>query len=407
MTDATKRKLVLVVDDAPANLQIAHSILKEDFKVRVATSGAKALELAKADPQPDLILLDVDMSEMNGFEVCAILKSTPETRDIPVIFLTGKTDVEDETKGFEMGAVDYIHKPFSPAVVKARVHTHLLLREAREQLSRQLVVLNSEIEMARQIQLSILPRETPAMKGLEIAARCMPMTSVAGDFYDFIIIDEKHLGILVADVSGHGLPSALIASMLKVALAAQSPHAFDPARVLTGLNQSLCGKFQNSFVTAAYVFVDMEKKSISYGGAAHPPLLLWRSSTGDASPLLENGLPLGLFYAATYSALEVPVAPGDKVVLCTDGILETRSPSDQEFGLDLFKGFLESNHGSGAEIFADAFLGELFGWSEHPRGQGQEDDLTLLVVNFPEPLSIHNSQPVYTGSYADSPPGKS
>ncbi len=392
MTDATNRKLVLVVDDAPANLQIAHSILKEDFKVRVATSGAKALELAKADPQPDLILLDVDMSEMNGFEVCAILKSTPETRDIPVIFLTRKTDVEDETKGFEMGAVDYIHKPFSPAVVKARVHTHLLLREAREQLSRQLILLNSEIEMARQIQLSILPRETPAIEGLEIAARCMPMTSVAGDFYDFILIDEKRLGILVADVSGHGLPSALIASMLKVALAAQSPHAFDPARVLTGLNQSLCGKFQNSFVTAAYVFVDMEKNSISYGGAAHPPLLLWRSSTGDVSPLLENGLPLGLFHAATYSALEVPVAPGDKVVLCTDGILETRSPSDQEFGLDLFKGFLESNHGSGAEIFADSFLGELFGWSEHPRGQGQEDDLTLLVINFPEPLSIHNSQ---------------
>ena len=93
------------------------------------------------------------------------------------------------------------------------------------------------------------------------------------------------MGILVADVSGHGLPSALIASMLKVALAAQSPHAFDPARVLTGLNQSLCGKFQNSFVTAAYVFVDMEKNSMSYAGAAHPPLLLWRASTGDASAL--------------------------------------------------------------------------------------------------------------------------
>lgn len=391
MTDAAEKKLVLVVDDAPANLQIVHSILKQDFKILVATSGAKALELARNNPQPELILLDVEMPEMNGYEVCAILKSTPETRDIPVIFLTRKTDVEDETRGFEVGAVDYIHKPFSPAVVKARVHTHLLLREALDRLSRQLVLLNGEIEMARQVQLSILPHETPKISGLKIAARCIPMTSVAGDFYDFIIMDEKHVGILVADVSGHGLPSALIASMLKVALAAQAPHAFDPAQVLTGLNKSLCGKFQNSFVTAAYVFVDMEKKSMRYGGAAHPPLLLWRASTGDASALLENGLPLGLFYAGIYSAVEVPVAPGDKVVLCTDGILETRSPSEQEFGLDLFKGFLESNHGSGAEIFADSFLGELFGWSEHPQGQGQEDDLTLLVIDFGIPNNSQNN----------------
>ena len=319
-----------------------------------------------------------------------------------MIFLTGKTDLEDETKGFEVGAVDYIHKPFSPAVVKARVHTHLLLREAREQLSRQLVLLNLEIEMARQIQLSILPRETPKISGLEIAARCMPMTSVAGDFYDFIIVDKKHVGILVADVSGHGLPSALIASMLKVALAAQSPHAFDPARVLSGLNQSLCGKFQNSFVTAAYVFVDMEKNSLTYGGAAHPPLLLWRASTGDASELLENGLPLGLFYAATYSALEVPLQPGDKAVLCTDGILETRSPSEQEFGAELFKGFLESHHSAGAEIFADSFLAELFGWSEHPQGHGQEDDLTLLVMNFPDTPMIRDAEstPVSTAHHS-------
>jgi serine phosphatase RsbU (regulator of sigma subunit) len=108
---------------------------------------------------------------------------------------------------------------------------------------------------------------------------------------------------------------------------------------------------------------------------------------------MENGLPLGLFYAGTYSAVEVPVAPGDKVVLCTDGILETRSPSEQEFGLDLFKGFLESNHGSGAEIFADSFLGELFGWSEHPQGQGQEDDLTLLVIDFGTPSDSQLASP--------------
>ncbi|MGB2668998.1 MAG: SpoIIE family protein phosphatase [Candidatus Acidiferrum sp.] len=382
MIAPSEKKLVLVVDDAPVNLQVVSAILKDDFKVRIATSGAKALDLVKTKPYPDLILLDVTMPEMDGYEVCGILKATPEVRDIPVIFLTGKTETEDETKGFEVGAVDYIHKPFSPAVVKARVHTHLVLREAREQLARQLLDINNELEMAREIQLAILPHEIPRINGLEIAARYIPMSLVAGDFYDFIVVDEKHVGILVADVSGHGLPAALIASMLKAAFAAQSPHACDPALVLSGLNQSLCGKFKNHFVTGAYVFVDMEKNSIKYAGAGHPPLLLWRQSAAAASEVLENGLLLGFFKDAPYSVVEVRVQPGDKAVLYTDGILETRSPSKEEFGPDLFKAFLESYHNLKADKFADLMMEELTGWSENHKGNGQEDDITLLVIDF-------------------------
>jgi serine phosphatase RsbU (regulator of sigma subunit) len=382
MNETDERRLVLIVDDAPANLQMMHAILKDDFKIRVATSGAKALDLVKAKPHPDLILLDITMPEMDGYEVCGILKATPESKDIPVIFLTGKTEAENETKGFKVGAVDYIHKPFSPAVVKARVHTHLVLREAREQLARQLLEINSELEMAREIQLSILPHEIPKIAGLEIAARYLAMSSVAGDFYDFILVDEKHLGVLIADVSGHGLPAALIASMLKGALAAQSQHAFDPGQVLRGLNRSLCGRFKRHFVTAAYVFVDMDKISISYAGAGHPPLLFWRASAKSASEVLQNGLLLGLFPEADYPVIEFPVEPGDKLVLYTDGILETRSPSKEEFGGDLFKGFLESNHNLNAETFADSLLDQLSTWSGHPRGNGQEDDITLLALDF-------------------------
>ena len=237
-------KTVLLVDDAPANLQVVNSILKSTYKIQIATSGEKALKIANQSPTPDLILLDVMMPEMDGYEVCSHLKSAADTRDIPVIFLTGQTETDDETKGFEVGAVDYIHKPFSPAVVKARVHTHLVLRGIREQLASQLLNIQQEMETARQIQLSILPREIPSIPGLDIAARYIPMTSVAGDFYDFIQIDENRIGILVADVSGHGMPAALISSMLKIALAAQSGCASDPARVLNGLNQALYGKFQ-------------------------------------------------------------------------------------------------------------------------------------------------------------------
>jgi len=137
MTTSEEKKTILLVDDAPANIQVAREILKDTYKTRVATGGAKALELVKVAPTPDLILLDVMMPEMDGYEVCARLKADPVTREIPVIFLTAMTEAADETKGFDVGAVDYIHKPFSPAVVMARVQTHLNLRETREQLVRE------------------------------------------------------------------------------------------------------------------------------------------------------------------------------------------------------------------------------------------------------------------------------
>src|SRR5688572_6676341 len=117
--------MILVVDDTPANIEVARNTLKETYNIKVATSGARALDLAKVVPQPDLILLDVTMPGMDGYEVCHRLKSDPGTSGIPIIFLTGKTDAEDETRGLELGAIDYIHKPFVPLVVQARVRTHL------------------------------------------------------------------------------------------------------------------------------------------------------------------------------------------------------------------------------------------------------------------------------------------
>src|SRR5208337_3836575 len=152
-TKSAEPKTVLLVDDAPANIQIVNSILKSTYKIQIATSGEKALKIANQSPPPDLVLLDVMMPEMDGYEVCTRLKSDPDTREIPVIFLTGQTEVEDETRGFDVGAVDYIHKPFSPAVVKARVQTHLVLRGIREQLAQQLMTIQKELETARQIQM--------------------------------------------------------------------------------------------------------------------------------------------------------------------------------------------------------------------------------------------------------------
>jgi serine phosphatase RsbU (regulator of sigma subunit) len=382
MIKAAEKKVLLLVDDDADNIQVVHSILRNRYKMRVAMSGAKALDLAKVEPLPDLILLDVMMPDMDGYEVCRCLKADQTTREIPVIFLTGKIEVADETRGFEVGAVDYIHKPCSPPIVRARVRTQLMLREAHETVVRQLMAINSELEMARQVQLSILPRETPKVQGLDIAARYLPVSSVAGDFYDFIVVDETRVGILIADVSGHGLPSALIASMLQSAFAAQSAHASDPVRVLTGLNQALCGKFQWHFVTAAYLFLDLENSSANYAGAAHPPLLLWRKKSRSATEVLENGPMLGLFPDSTYSALTLPLEGGDRIVLFTDGIVEARNPSEEVFGMDRLKRFVEQNHALSAERFGDALLDAVGHWSEQARGEGQSDDITLVAIYF-------------------------
>jgi len=376
-----QKKTVLLVDDAPANIQAVNSILKDIYKIRIATNGAKALELVKVAPSPDLVLLDVSMPGMDGYEVCTRLKADPETRDVPVIFLTGQTEIEDETHGFDVGAVDYIHKPFSPAVVKARVHTHLVLRGIRQQLAQQLLAIQKELETARQIQLSILPESVPRIAGLDIAARYVPMAAVAGDFYDFIVLDNKRVGILVADVSGHGMPAALIASMLKIALAAQAEHAFDPAKVLHGLNQTLCGKFQHHFITAAYAFVDMEKRTLTYAGAGHPPLLLWGGASVGVRDISENGLFLGRFNFATYSSVEVPLAPGDWGLLFTDGISEATNPAQVEFGTERFRQFLAGEQNTSADQFADRLLKELSCWSARRRGEDLDDDITIVAVH--------------------------
>ena len=380
-----EKKTILLVDDTPANIQVANSILKDDYKIRIATSGPKALELTKVQPRPDLILLDIMMPEMDGYEVCASLKANVETKDIPVIFLTGKTDAEDETRGFEVGAVDYIHKPFSPIVVKARVRTHLMLRDAREQLARQLNEINNELQMAREIQLSILPQVLPAIEGLDIIARYVPMSSVAGDFYDFIVVDKKHVGVLIADVSGHGLPAALIASMLQVALTGQESHAERPDQVLSGLNKALCGKFKLNFVTAAYLYLDFERKKALYAGAGHPPLLVWERSSGKTRDIEENGLPLGQFPEAEYKAVPVPAGAGDRILLYTDGVMEARNRREEQYGVERIKGFLEAHNALAGDALADKLLDELWQWSDLHTGESQTDDITLVTLKFKNP----------------------
>jgi phosphoserine phosphatase RsbU/P len=244
-----------------------------------------------------------------------------------------------------------------------------------------LLAIHKELDIARQIQSATLPRQIPSFRDLQIAARYEPMSAVAGDFYDFLVVDEQRVGILVADVTGHGVPAALIASMLKVAFSAQAEHAADPARVLTGLNRALCGKFEEHFVTAAYVFADAEKNILRYAGAGHPPLLL-ASPPEDVRQVEQNGLMLGLFPEAEYSSTEIALDDGDRCLLYTDGVFEAMNAAQQEFGKPRLSEFLQRNTHLTADAFTKALLAEVARWGNYRKEHGQDDDITVLALDF-------------------------
>jgi phosphoserine phosphatase RsbU/P len=248
---------------------------------------------------------------------------------------------------------------------------------ARRTLQRdqQLNEIQKELDVARHIQLSILPAGFPDSRTFRVAARYVPMTSVAGDFYDFIVADEKQAGLLIADVSGHGVPAALIASMVKLAATSQRANAEDPSALLTGMNAALFGNTQNQFVTAAYVHLNSESGELRYSAAGHPPMLLLRK--GKITHIEENGLMLAAFDFAQYSNAVHGLEVGDRLLLYTDGIVEAANARGDFFGHDALGTLLRNTTGDSAAAAADKIIASIQQWSA-----SQDDDLTVLVCDY-------------------------
>jgi len=245
------------------------------------------------------------------------------------------------------------------------------------QESERLAAIDKELTIARRIQSSILPAAMPRVAGLTVAARYEPMTAVAGDFYDFLEVGPKRLGLLVADVSGHGVPAALIASMVKVAIAAQKAQADRPAAVLAGMNETLAGRLGGQYVTAAYLFLDREAGLMRYSAAGHPPLLRWRREAPRPSEIEENGLPLGMMDVAEYRQLEQPLADGDRFLLYTDGLVEAANKAGEFFTLERVKEGVAASAGLGTERVADLILQSTRAWADGVAA----DDLTVVVID--------------------------
>lgn len=243
---------------------------------------------------------------------------------------------------------------------------------------RQLAAVEQEMRSARDIQTSILPRGVLSVPGVEVAARYVPLAAVAGDFYDIVPLDGRALALLVADVSGHGVPAALIASMVKVSFTAALSETDDPGAILDRMNRTLCGMFERSFVTAACLVLRPAAGTLSYALAGHPAPLLQSCADGEIELLDERGVFLGVMPSATYRTATMPVRPGARLILYSDGVTETMNPSEDLFGTDRLRAFAAAERACPASAFADALFRALRTFA---RAAPAHDDVTFIIAD--------------------------
>jgi sigma-B regulation protein RsbU (phosphoserine phosphatase) len=248
---------------------------------------------------------------------------------------------------------------------------------------RRLFSIEIELETARQIQASILPAGVPEMSGLRLAAAYHPMTAVAGDFYDIIRLDEHQAGFLVADVSGHGVPAALIASMIKIAMQSVVSSARDPGEVLRRIGEILGGQLRGQLVSAAYLFVDLETCRARYSAAGHPPLAYWDAAARQVLFVESNGLLFGVRKELEYPVREWTFQRGDRFLLYTDGLVEAENAAGEAFGEHRFSEIIRSHEQHPAGELSARLFDELRSWQTEPLSP--QDDITWIIVDIVPP----------------------
>lgn len=250
-----------------------------------------------------------------------------------------------------------------------------------------LLSFTDEMRAARKIQEAILPQHAPSLENVHIAARYAPMTAVAGDVYAFPTLRRDGFGVLVADVKGHGVAAALVASMVKVAVSTQEDDKRSPGKMMTALNTILCREAQEQFVTAVYLYVDTVTMRGRYAAAGHPPGLLWRRSRQALELLDEPGLLLGVRTGEIYTETPFSLETGDRLLLYTDGLTEAENTAEESFGDSVLPALIRDNQGLETEQFVDLLLQKVLSWSEDGPRRGQEDDITAVVIDIAEAAS--------------------
>lgn len=395
---------ILIVDDNPTNLQLLfHTLGGRGHRILVADSGAAALKVAER-ARPELILLDIMMPEMDGYEVCRRIHNNPDTAESSVIFLSALNKTEDKVMGLKLGAVDYITKPFEPSEVIARVDTHLTIQRLRRSLelrNLQLQAANQrmhdDMAAAARVQGALLPDKVPDNPSIDAAWAWRPSDQLAGDSLNIFAFDERYLGVYVLDVSGHGVPAALLSVTVSRSL---SPHSdsfslvtdrvagesgfsiVDPTEVANRLNRVYpMNPEARLFFTIIYGIIDTSNGEFRYVAAGHPGPLVVRQ--GGAVEMHEaTGIPIGVLEQAPYDEGRVQLHAGDRLFAYTDGIYEERDADDQEFGLDRLRQTLGDSRGEALPEAIDGLLDRVGDWhgERHFR-----DDVTLLGVEMRAP----------------------
>ena len=245
---------------------------------------------------------------------------------------------------------------------------------------RRLLSIESELAIARDLQNSNLPSGVPDITSLRISAAYLPATAVAGDFYEFIPIDRRRVGFLIADVSGHGVAAALIAAMIKVAMQSLVSCAQEPGEVLRGLNRILAGQLRGQLISAAYLWLDTEQGHASYSAAGHPPLLCWRQ--GRLDRIESNGLLIGVIPEPDYPVCEFSLNSGDRFLLYTDGVVEPENAAGDSFGDSKLEEVIRRNQSESPLELSNQMMAEIRRWQ--PASMIQQDDITLIVVDVAE-----------------------
>ena len=385
MTDLPK-KTILAVDDARGNLDVVEGILAPTYTVKAAINGKMALKIVEKQ-KPDLILLDIMMPEMDGYEVCRLLKEDPGTLDIPVIFLTAKDQSMDEAKGFELGAADYIHKPFSPPILLARVATHLTLRQNMEDLEKAYAIIKTqkdrmekELNFGREIQMSMVPSEMPRRDEFSLHAVLEPAREVGGDFYDFFSLDDRHYCVCVGDVSDKGVAAALFMAVSRTVIRSKATGELSPAKILQYANNELSRDNEgNMFVTLFLAIIDITTGEVVFANGGHPSPIV-RQANGDLVKLKGlHGPFLGAMEGFDYEQSQYRLGDGDSLIIYTDGVTEAMNTEKELFGDERLLKVL--GHGSAGN--ADGLTREIVSAVRaFEAGAEQTDDTTVVVFQF-------------------------
>jgi sigma-B regulation protein RsbU (phosphoserine phosphatase) len=374
---------VLVVDDTPANLRLMRQALEpEGYHILIATNGEAAIKTA-ASALPDLILLDVQMPGIDGFETCRRLKANPTTVDIPVIFVTAQIDTEDVVKGFQVGSIDYIAKPFQAQEVLVRVQTHLkitrLSREVEIAQQRLIDEMGKELRTAHNLQMGLMPAHSPQVEGIDVYGRCLPASEVGGDFFQYFIRDGT-LSMCMADVTGHAMEAAIPVVMFDGILDSQVEIGGTLRDMFSSLNRSLCRKLpRHTSVCFVMAKFDISTHTVYLANAGCPYPYHYHASSGEVSECQSEAYPLGASPETEYSMIKTRTKPGDYFVLCSDGIVESENDLGEQFGFTRTADVVQT--ACSKELDAEATLDQILGELETFSGSTtQIDDVTCVVA---------------------------